>query len=421
MVTEPTDLAVEMVALEQLTELRGNPRRGNVDSVVRSYRQFGQRKPIVARHLPDGRGEVIAGNHQLLAARELGWSEMAVVWFDGTDAQVRAFALADNRTSDLGTYDEAALTDLLEEIAAYGDKDLFDATSYSEKDLFGFLARRKDGRTDPDAVPEAPAESVTAPADLWVLGNHRLICGDSTDPAVVSELMAGERSALMATDPPYLVDYQGGNHPQSWHNHASNRDKHWDDYVDPETSSDFFAAFLRAALAEALNEAPAVYQWHASRRYPEIAAAWEANGLLCHQQLIWVKSRAVLGRGHFMWRHEPCVYGWRHGHVPARRPPTNTATVWEVNQQGESDGIHPTQKPVELFRRPIEWHTEATDVVYEPFGGSGTTLIAAEMLGRRCHAVELSPAFVDVICRRFQQFTGTLPVRAGEPVDFEAL
>ena len=234
--------------------------------------------------------------------------------------------------------------------------------------------------------------------------------------------MNGERSALMATDPPYLVDYRGGNHPQSWANKAKVKDKHWDDYIDPDRASDFFASFIRVALQEALTDRPAIYQWHAARRSVLVEQAWIANKLLVHQQLIWKKSRPVLGRQHFMWQHEPCMYGWVQGRIPALRPPNNATTVWDVNQRGESDGIHPTQKPVELFRRPVEWHTRAGGVVFEPFSGSGTSIIAAEMTGRRCFALEISPAFVDVACRRYQEHTGIAPRReSGEQVDWSCV
>ncbi len=137
-----------------------------------------------------------------------------------------------------------------------------------------------------------------------------------------------------------------------------------------------------------------------------IHAAWEQVGLLVHQYIIWVKTRGVLGRSHFIWQHEPCMYGWRQGNMPKLKPPANETSVWHVDQKGEQDGIHPTQKPVELFRRPMLWHTKPGDLVYEPFLGSGTAIIAAETTGRRCFAMEQEPAYVDVAVRRWEQFTG---------------
>jgi DNA modification methylase len=217
--------------------------------------------------------------------------------------------------------------------------------------------------------------------------------------------MAGERTVVMPTDPPYLVNYQGGNHPQSWHNQPDVKDKHWDDYKEGE-GSQFVTDFLRVALSEALIENPALYQFHASARQALVEEAWQANGLLVHQQLIWVKSRAVLTHSHYLWQHEPCFYGWVQGKQPARKPPTAATTVWEISQVGESSGLHPTQKPVELIRRMVEYHTEKGELVYEPFAGSGTALIASELTGRKCYALELSPAFCDVVVSRWEQVTG---------------
>lgn len=260
---------------------------------------------------------------------------------------------------------------------------------------------------DPDDVPPVPepADLYVKPGDLWALGDHRVLCGDATKPADVARLMAGEQAALMATDPPYLVDYQGGNHPQSWHNKAAVKDKHWDDYIDPAAASGFFEAFLRAALPH-LAPGVALYQWHAHRRQALVEAAWTACGLLVHQQLIWTKARAVLTHSHFMWAHEPCFYGWVAGAPPLRRPPAAERTVWSIDQVGESDGIHPTQKPVELFARPISWHTRPGELCYEPFLGSGTSLVAAETLGRRCYGLEIEPRFAQVTIERWQALTG---------------
>jgi DNA modification methylase len=274
----------------------------------------------------------------------------------------------------------------------------------------------KAGNTDPDSVPEPPSEPISKRGDLWILGEHRIMCGDSTSAEDVARLMDGERAVMMATDPPYLVDYTADNHPASAERQKAGKDKtankNWDAYKDPETSVDFFANFIRLALQHALIDAPALYQWCASRRQALVEEAWTANGLLLHQQLVWVKSRPILTRSHFMWQHEPCFYGWIQGRPPALRPPVSgeCSTVWTI--AGENDGIHPTQKPVEIFERPITYHTHAGDTVYEPFSGSGSQIIAAERLGRRCFAMELEPAFVDVAVARWGQFTGKKAARA---------
>jgi DNA modification methylase len=270
-----------------------------------------------------------------------------------------------------------------------------------------------------DRAEELRAQWGTERGQLWLVPSqtvpgevHRLLCGDSTDAGDVAGLMAGKRAVLMATDPPYLVNYQGGNHPQSWHNKASVKDKHWDDYREGE-GPEFFEQFLRVALEHALVPNAAIYQWHAHRRQALVEAAWHAAGLLVHQQIIWVKARAVLTHSHFMWQHEPCFYGWPEGHPPARKPPPNATTVWQIDQQGESDGIHPTQKPLATVSPCIEYHTERGEVCYEPFSGSGTCLVAAEQLGRLCYAVELAPEFVAVALQRLADM-GLAPERADD-------
>jgi len=261
------------------------------------------------------------------------------------------------------------------------------------------------------ALADAQAQPVTQPGDLWLLGDHRLLCGDSTNAEDVARLMDGKQASLLATDPPYLVDYTGGDHPPTHANQGkANRNKHWDEYKDPEASVEFFVRFLQEGLKHLASNS-AIYQWHATRRQALVEEAWVQCGLLVHQTIIWVKARGVLNRSHYMWSHEPCFYGWIEGQPPKRKPPANERTVWHVDQQGEQSGIHPTQKPVELFLRPIEFHTKPGDIVYEPFCGSGTQLIAAERTGRVCYAMEQEPRYVDVARARWEAFTRQKAVR----------
>lgn len=409
------DLSLTREPVADLRTYHRNPRRGDVTVIRRSLVVNGQYRPLVVnRGTHTGRSnEVLAGNHTLAAARDEGWPEIAVCWVDVDDDQAARIVAADNRTADLASYDERLLVELL------GDLPDLDGTGYDPGDLED-LVRALEGDEDvsspnEDDTPEPPSDedAVTRRGDLWLLGAHRLLCGDSTMADDVVRLMDGQRAPLMATDPPYLVDYQGGNHPQSWANKPKVKDKHWDDYTDPDQAGDFFHRYLAVALEQALTDAPTIYQWHAASRADLVMDAWKRAGLLCHQQIIWVKARAVLGRSHFMWQHEPCLYGWIEGKQPAknRRPPPDAKTVWQIDQQGNSDGIHPTQKPVETVRRAIGWHTRRGEVVYEPFGGSGTAIIAAEQTGRTCYAMELSPAFCDVIVQRWADATGREPER----------
>jgi DNA modification methylase len=284
-----------------------------------------------------------------------------------------------------------------------------------KKYLKGLECREKLDRLesfDLDAALEATrAAPVAHTGDLWLLGDHRLLCGDATNRDDVARLMNGQKASLLTTDPPYLVDYSGGNHPASKGNKGKpNRDKNWDEYHDPDASVEFFRSFLSLAL-EHLKPNTAIYQWHAHRRQALVEQAWTQCGLLVHQQIIWLKARGVLTHSHYLWSHEPCFYGWLEGQPPSRRPPSNQRTVWDLDQQGSSMNIHPTQKPLELFLKPLEFHTEFGDIVYEPFLGSGTQLIAAEKLGRVCYAMEQSQEFVDVALMRWEAFTGEKAVR----------
>ncbi len=354
---------------------------------------------------------MLASNATVQAAQNAGLTRVRVVDADGTelvavrrvgltDEQKRRVALYDNRAAELAEWDSEVLASLAEEtdLSALWEPDEL-------TDLLGTESTMVALAGDPDAVPDPPADPVTQPGDLWRLGDHRLLCGDANSAADVRRLMNGERSSLMPTDPPYLVNYQGGNHPQSWSNRPAVKDKHWDDYREGDGPA-FFVAFLQVALAEELTANPALYQFHASARQALVEQAWKECGLLVHQQLIWVKSRPVLTHSHYLWQHEPCFYGWVKGKQPSRKPPTNATTVWTVEQAGEPSGLHPTQKPVELIRRMVEAHTVPGEVVNEPFAGSGTALIACELTGRRCSALEQAPAFCDVVVQRWQELTG---------------
>ena len=395
----------------------------------------------------DRTGQWVSGHQRLERLLAAGASECARTGADGyiehpktgerfrvrfvdwDETKQRMANLVANNPKISGEFTEDAVAQLKELEGEDGFEDLgLDAL---EKDLAAELGLDDEpagGNCDPDDVPEHPAEPISKLGDLWILGEHRLLCGSSTNAEDVARLMNGERAVMMATDPPYLVDYTADNHPSSAERQKAGKDKtankKWDAYKDPETSVAFFSDFIRVALENALVASPAVYQWHASRRQKLVEEAWTANGLLWHQQIIWVKSRPILTRSHFMWQHEPAAYGWLEGHPPALRPPVSgdCSTVWNIaqNTDEQHDGCddkaeHPTQKPVAIFERPLTYHTRPGDIVYEPFSGSGSQIIAAERLGRRCFAIELAPEFVDVEIARWEQFTGKKAVKADVP------
>jgi len=384
-----------------------NPRvapEAAVAKVAGSLAEFGWRQPIVV----DEQGVIIAGHTRLLAAQRLGLEQVPVHVAAGlTPQQVKAYRIADNRSAQETTWDFGLLPLELTELSDLG-YDL-DFTGFDPAELASILATGTEGLTDPDLVPEVPEAPISQTGDLYVLGNHRLLCGDSTNAKDVQRLMAGKRASLMATDPPYLVGYQGGAHPASAANEgAANKDKHWDTYIDHEHSVEFYVEFLKTALEQALTDDAAIYQWFGIMRTEVIWQSWREVGLLPHQVLIWLKTRSVLTYSHFMWNYEPMMYGWPQGHMPKVKPPADAKAVWEIASKIEDgmSGIHPTQKPVETIKRPIGYHTRPGGLIYEPFSGSGTALIAAEELGRTCYAIEQAPQFVDVAVARWEAFTG---------------
>ena len=412
---------VELWPLERLQPYERNPRlcpQRAIEKVAASIAEFGFRQPIVV----DRDGVLIVGHTRLAAAKLLGLARVPVhVAAELSPEQVRAYRLADNRTAQETSWNDELLGAEIADLAA-SDYDL-DLLGFDYPELSALL-ELAGGQSDPDELPSAPETPLSKPGDLWQLGEHRLLCGDATKAEQVRRLMAGERASLMVTDPPYLVDYDGGNHPPSYNKAnrrvpAEKKTKHWDAYRDQESAVDFYRGFLQVALGEALSERPIVYQFYAATRAELVFGAWRAVGLLAHQVLIWQKSRPVLGRCWYQYDYEPFLVGWIAGRRPAARlrPPNTERTIWTVAQRaGTEDGAgheHPTMKPVELIGRPIAYHTKPGELLYEPFCGSGTTIIAAEIAKRPCYALELSPTFVDVAVTRWQRFTGKEAVRHG--------
>jgi DNA modification methylase len=269
-----------------------------------------------------------------------------------------------------------------------------------------------------DKAGELQKKWNTRPGQLWRIGDHRLLCGDSTKAQDVKRLMGGERATLFSTDPPYAVGYCGGSHPQSWGNRgAANRDKDWSaQYVEAksadvknsdESGAELYRGFVEMAIKHAIKRDAAWYCWHASRRQMMLESIWNEFGAFAHQQIIWVKTRAVLTYSLYLWQHEPCLFGWIRGEKPktfrtevGERAGEFPATVWAVPSSEVETDAHPTSKPCKLFTLPMQMHTEPGEICYEPFSGSGSQLVAAQQIGRRCYAIEKSAPFVAVALER---------------------
>lgn len=409
----PHEYAV--LRVDQVQPHPRNPRRGDLEAIGDSIARNGFFGAILV-HKPTG--HILVGNHRWQAAKAAGITELPALVVDCDEATAERILLADNRTAETAYWDPRALMELLADMSGL---DNMLGSGFDEADLDRLIKQLGGGDDDDDDDLDPPAVPVSRTGDLWLLGEHRLLCGDSTVADDMARLMNGQQARLMVTDPPYLVDYDGSNHPQSKVNRAAVKDKPWDDYKDPDQSSDFFYDFLHVVLPHLAADAP-IYQWHANIRRTQVEDAWRRNGLLMHQMVLWIKSRPVLTRSDFMWQTEPCLYGWQTGHRPAtrRRPPASSPNVWQLDQK-QANNDHPTEKPIRLYTDPYTWHLRAREIAVEPFSGSGTGIAAAQQTGRRCYAMEREPQYVDVACRRWQRLSGAKPVleRTGEPHDFE--
>ncbi|KAA2234737.1 site-specific DNA-methyltransferase [Salinarimonas soli] len=404
--TDP--LAISYRALDSLIPYARNARThsdAQVAQIAASIREFGWTNPI----LVDGTNGVIAGHGRLLAARKLGLSMVPVIELASlSEAQKRAYVLADNKLALNAGWDEKVLALEVADLVALGVN--VDLTGFDAVDLDRILGREHGGLTDPDEPPSPAAQPVSRAGDMWLLGVHRLVCGDATDPEAVSRALNGVVPHLMVTDPPYGVSYQPG-----WRNEVIRTDgSRVAARATGEVMNDDRADWREAW---ALFPGEVAYVWHGALHAPVVAGSLEAAGFAIRAQIIWDKTRLVIGRGDYHWQHEPCWYAVRRsgkGHWSGDRKQT---TVWAIPHLKSETG-HGTQKPVACMLRPIENNSSPGQAVYEPFCGSGTTLIAAQMSGRVCHAIELDPVYVDVAVRRWQAFTGDAAVLEGTGQSF---
>lgn len=403
-------MKIELLPLSAIQPYSKNPRKNHsaVDAVARSITEFGWRQPIVV----DKEKVIVVGHTRYLAAQKLGLKKVPVhVARELTPEQAKAYRIADNATGDIATFDN----DLLAQELAELDKLEFDLSilGFSTEELARLTdIEIKEGLTDPNDVPDPPSDIIVARGEVWELGEHRLLCGDSTCAVDVALVMQGQRSSLFATDPPYLVNYDGTNHPGKSRAIEKRKNKDWSNsygitWDDADANPDLYDKFIAVAIAEAIAPDAAWYMWHASRRQAMVEAVWNKHGAFVHQQIIWAKDRGILTRSWYLWGHEPCFFGWMKGQKPPRMSNDYPRTVWEIPtiKAGE-ETEHPTSKPVEVFTIPMQQHTTPGDICYEPFAGSGSQIIAAEMLGRRCFAIEISEQYCTLCIRRWERFTG---------------
>ena len=384
-----------------------NPRKNDsaVDRMVSSIAEFGFKIPVLAR----SDGEVVDGHLRLKAAMKLGLSEIPVILCDEwTPAQVKAFRLMVNRSVTWAEWDADLLGLELLELKEL-DFDL-GLTGFDSNDLDAYLAGidASPGLTDEDAVPEVPETPVSQPGDLWILGPHRVLCGDATQIEDVERLMDGEKADMVFTDPPYNVAYEG-----------YTKDKltiQGDRMSDGE-----FQRFLQSALVSCrhiVKAGASLYICHASSVQREFQTAIEASGLSVRCQVIWAKNTFAWGHGRYKYQHEPLFYCHVAGETDAWYGDRSQSTLW-LEKKPAANRLHPTMKPVELIDRALRNSSKAGDLVGDLFGGSGSTLIACERRGRNARLMELDPRYVDVIVKRWEEFTGKVAKLAPSECTFE--
>ena len=430
MAKAPSQLIVAIWPIGQVKPYPQNPRvnEGAVAAVAESLRDFGFRKPIVV----DKAGVIICGHTCHKAAQQLGLTHVPVhVATDLSPGKIKAYRIADNKTGELADWDGELLKLELDELRVldYDLATLGFGPDELAKLLGGDVAA---GLTDPDDVPAPPDEAVTQRGDVWLLGNHRLLCGDSSQAADVDRLLAGQSVQLVNTDPPYNVKVEprsnnaiaaGLSSFEATHHQGFDaardpgktkrttkqlrpKDRPLaNDFVSDAAFDKLLAAWF-ANMARALDPGRAFYVWGGFSNVANYPAPLKAAGFYFSQAIIWVKNQPVLTRKDFMTAHEWCFYGWKEGKAHVFLGPSNARDVWDVKKVPSQKMVHLTEKPVELAVRAMQYSSRPGERVLDLFGGSGSTLIAAEQTDRHARLVELDPLYCDVIVQRWEQFTG---------------
>lgn len=402
------DLRIERRSLDALIPYARNSRTHSDDQIAQiaaSIHEFGWTNPV----LVDGESGIIAGHGRVLAARKLGLTEVPVVELAHlTPAQRRAYVIADNKLAENAGWDFDVLAVELDELRDDGfDLDLLGFTQSELNDLVG--TDKSVPLTDEDEVPTPPQDPVTKPGDMWVCGKHRVMCGDSTSIEAV-EALCSDGVDMLLTDPPYNVAYEG-------------KTKDALTIQNDAMGDGDFRQFLRDAFVSAnavMKPGAVFYIWHADSEGYNFRGACLDAGWKVRQCLVWKKQSMVLGRQDYQWRHEPCLYGWKDGAGHLWAADRKQTTILEFDRPQRS-GEHPTMKPVALFEYQMLNNTKGGDIVLDLFGGSGTTLIAAEKNERIARIIEIDPRYCDVIIKRWQDFTGKEAILEQDGRSFAAL
>jgi DNA modification methylase len=378
-----------------------------VAQIAGSIREFGFTNPV----LIDADNGIIAGHGRVMAAGVLGLASVPCIRLAHlTDTQKRAYIIADNKLALNAGWDEEMLGLELGELAEL-DFDM-DLIGFGEDELAALMAETTEGETDPDDVPAPPVDPVSVLGDVWILGKHRIACGDCTDQGTVDKALNGVQPHLMVTDPPYGVEYDA-----SWRDKAAGKSGKTGTAKGKVLNDD--RADWRDAWA--LFPGDVAYVWHAMKTQHEVATSLIDSELTIRAEIVWAKSSLVMSQGHYHPQHESCFYAVRKGGTGHWAGDRKQTTLWKIDKPQKSETGHSTQKPVECMKRPIENNSSPGQAVYEPFSGSGTTIIAGEMTGRSIHAIELNPAYVDVAVKRWQDFAGKQAIHEASGKTFDEM
>lgn len=392
-------MKVELISIDRVIPYARNPRHndGAISKVAASIKEFGFRQPIVV----DNDYVIIVGHTRLLAAQNLGIEKVPIHIAEGlTEAQVKAYRIADNRTHEEAQWDDELLALELGDLENNGfDLEL---TGFDPDELDKLLLNETEGLTDDDTIPEVPEVAVTKAGDIWILGEHRLLCADSTDAKSIELLLDGSLVDMVFTDPPYNVNYGNSAKDKIREKAGAKAGRK----ILNDNLGDDFEKFLTDACTQMVKVCKgAIYICMSSSELHTLQKSFADSGGHWSTFIIWAKNTFTLGRSDYQRQYEPILYGWAEGQKHYWCGDRNQSDIWNYNKPNVND-LHPTMKPVELVCRAIENSSKSRDIVLDCFGGSGSTLIACEKLNRSARLIELDPKYCDVIVKRWQEFTG---------------